>query len=630
MISRFAALPLAALILYAPAQARAQAGQTVAEVLVRGVSKTSDAVVLSAATLKPGVAFTNEAFEADKTRIRDLGLYSSVSGRTETTPQGRLRVVYDVVENPVINNIVVTGNKAVSTEKLVALVRSKPGEVLNTAVVDADVQRIQRYYIDQGYLAFVSDQIGIDPKTGVLTIPVVETVVEDITITGNKKTKPVVVTRAMKTRQGEPFNTQVLQRDLSRVFALGIFDDIGPVNRQPGSEIGKVDLVIPVQERRTGQVAVGFGYSTRQKLVGRLELSESNFRGRGQGVNFLWEVGGIASRNSFEIGFSEPYLDRNNTSLSVNLFDRVLYRFTRSLSSNATDGQDDDPYYERRRGGAATISRPFSDVTRGYVTLRSEQINANSLDINFDQLTDDQIRNIRGALIQDGTVSSVTLRAATNTRDNDLDPAAGFFFSPSVEVGTSSFDSQKPLINPNFDPDSPPGDDNPRVLLDPRTQEGGFTKYNLDLRRYISLNGRRKPGNITEPKRVLAARVLFGVAQGSLGFSEQYFVGGAETLRGYPDDRFWGNRLFLASAELRVPFDNKGSVTGVLFGDVGDAWGASAENAENIEDFEQHSKFSPRVGFGLGVRLRTPIGPVRLDYGFGEGGRTHFSIGQAF
>lgn len=627
---RMAAAPLAAFVVGVPAAALAQAGQTVAEVRVVGAAKTNEFVVREAATLKSGVAFTNEAFEADKQRIRELGLYASVGGRTETTPDGKLVVVYDVVENPVIANIVITGNKAVKTETLRELVRAKPGEVLNTQLLDQDVQRLQRYYVDRGYLAFVSDAIGIDPKTGVLTIPIVETVVESIQITGNKKTKPWVITREMKTKPGEPFNRQVAQRDLSRVYNTGLFDDIGPVRTEAGSELGKVNLVVPVQERRTGQVAVGFGYSTRQRLVGRLELTESNFRGRGQGVNFLWEVGGIASRNSFEIGFSEPWIDRNNTSLAVNLFDRVLYRFTRVLSANATGGQDDDPYYERRRGGSATISRPVAETTRVYGTLRTESIRANNLSINYNNLNSELINNIRGSLVQDGSVTSLTTRSATNTRDNDQDPATGIFFSPSFEFGSSRFNYEKPRLNPDYVSDTEtPGV--PRILVDKRSEQGGFAKYNIDVRRYMSLSGPRKPGNITEPKRVLATRVLLGLAAGKIGFSEQYFLGGAETLRGFSDDRFWGNRLFLASTELRVPFDSKGTIQGVLFADVGDAWGASPANQEDIKDFEQHSGFQANVAAGVGIRLRTPIGPVRLDYGFSrEGGRTHFSIGQAF
>ncbi len=121
-------------------------------------------------------------------------------------------------------------------------------------------------------------------------------------------------------------------------------------------------------------------------------------------------------------------------------------------------------------------------------------------------------------------------------------------------------------------------------------------------------------------------------------FFEQYFVGGAETLRGFREDRFWGRNMFLASAEYRFPLAK--SLTGVAFVDYGDAWGAAEEYRKRavppditdlIDGFPQHESFSGNVGYGIGIRVRTPIGPLRLDYGFStEGSRAHFSIGHVF
>jgi outer membrane protein insertion porin family len=153
----------------------------------------------------------------------------------------------------------------------------------------------------------------------------------------------------------------------------------------------------------------------------------------------------------------------------------------------------------------------------------------------------------------------------------------------------------------------------------------------VDLRNYLSLNGRRATGNLREGKRVLATRMLVGTARGNVAFSEQFFMGGPDNLRGFFDDRFWGNNMFLLSNELRIPFDKQNQLGGVLFVDIGHAWGAADVNQENIAGFEQQRGFRPRTSFGIGIRVRTPVGPVRLDYGFGDGtGRSHFSIGQAF
>src|SRR5262249_51063897 len=126
---------------------------------------------------------------------------------------------------------------------------------------------------------------------------------------------------------------------------------------------------------------------------------------------------------------------------------------------------------------------------------------------------------------------------------------------------------------------------------------------------------------------VLAARVMGGISSGELPFFEQFFLGGADTIRGYVEDRFWGDKMLLFSTELRMPLSS--NLIGVIFADYGDAW--SPQSGLDIQGFSQSRGFNGQYGVGLGIRVTTPLGPIRLDYGFGrEGGRTHFSIGHSF
>lgn len=629
-----AAIAVVLPVIFCAPSALAQEGQTVAEVEVRGTVKTLPLVARAAAAgadLKEGTPFTSTAFTEARLRIREIGLYASVFGRTESTADGRLRVVFEVIENPVVKQVVLTGNKSIKTKDLLAKLQTTVDTVRNDVTLNQDLLRIQQEYQQRGFAALVTNEVGMDPKTGILTIPILETVVESIVIDGIKKTRPSVVTREMRTKVGEPFNRNTIQRDLQRIYNLGLFANVETWRGEDGSDLGQVRLVVPVQEQRTGQVGVSVGYSVRQRLTGTLSLNENNFQGRGQTLNLSWTVGGISSRNQFDLGFTEPWIDKRNTSLSANLYNRFAFRFNRALSSNLTSGTNNDQYYEERQGGSVTIARPLSDFSRAFASFRAENVRANNLQANYDQLTVDEINNIRGSLVSRGNVSSVTLRGVNNTRDNEQDPAGGFYISPALELGTGNYDYQDPEANPAFNIEDPtPGV--PRALVRTRNQSGGFTKGNIDLRFYYPLDGKKRDlTDLKKPKSVFASRLLMGTSTGNIGFSEQYFMGGADNLRGYNDDRFWGNNLFLVSTEVRFPLDRKsGTLNGVFFVDIGDAWGANGFNRENIAGFEQHGNFSPRVGFGFGVRVKTPVGPVRLDYGIGETNRTHFSIGQAF
>ena len=601
---------------------------------IQGLKKTSAEIVrlaLNNAGIKEGQIFRNDARSKARQAVLDKGYYSEVYFKTEVTGDRRVTVTVDVFENPVIAQVAVRGNssKTVPSEKILPFLDSKPGDVVNINTVREDAKKIQRIYRNLGYDAYLSELEEVfDAKTNILTFPVTETVVESIEIDGLKKTRPFVVTREMRTKIGDPLNINVLQRDIQRIFNTGLFGNVENPKIEPLEE-GKVKLVIPVQEQRTGQIQVGFGYSQRQRLTGTLEVGENNYRGRGQSVSASWTVSGAVSKNQYDFGFTEPWLDKNNTSLSLNLYDRLNFRFNSALSSAVTDGSTDKQYYEDQRGGSISLGRPVSEFSRVFATLRVENVRANpDVKPNWNNLTNTDINNIRGSLVQDGNVLAVAFRSVTNTRDNEQDPAAGFYLSPSLELGTSKFNTQKPSLNPNY-VDNTTTPDVPRVFVDDLQRRGAFSKFSIDARRYIRVDKTPRV-NLKDPRRTLALRLLVGTATGNIGFSEQYFVGGADTLRGYNDDRFWGNNIFLGSAELRIPVDKSGTVHGVLFTDVGSAWGASNPNRGNVPGYGQFSGFSPKIGFGFGVRVKTPVGPVRLDYGIGETKRTHFSIGQAF
>lgn len=615
--------------------AHAQEGKLIGEVVVRGLKNTNETVVTLAAQtagVRPGAVFSSASVAKARESILGRGLYASVLPRTEETADRRIRVVFDVIENPVISSISLAGVHVLKAEDLLKVMETKPGQILNKKTLASDILKIQRLYTANDFRAIVAEEFSFDPKTGVLTIPVLETIVESIDIEGLQKTQKAVVIRELQTKVGKPYNDRLLNEDLSRLMALQIFVNVESLPPDPGSDLDKVRIKLVATEQKTGQVGLSVGYSASQRLTGTVSLNEQNFRGRAEGLDLQWTVAGGISRNSFEIGFTEPWIDSHNTSLGVSVYDRFAFRFNRLLSSSYTDGTSSNQYFEERRGGSVRLSRPLTRdrFTRAFTSFRAESVRANNLQQNYSLLSDDDIRNLRGSLVQNGDVSAVSTGIISNPVDNALDPSRGYYFSPSLEVGNSRFDYQKPRLNPAYDPNQPTTT-GPRLFVDDRSQQGAFVKYSLDARWYRSLNGARPKDNLRAPRKILASRLLLGTAVGNIAFSEQYFMGGPDNLRGYFDDRYWGNNQFLFANELRLPLDKQNSLGGVFFVDIGDAWGASNVNAENIAGFEQHRNFKPRVGWGVGIRVRTPVGPVRLDYGFGNGqGRSHFSIGQAF
>lgn len=599
---------LAVALLTAVSTALAQTPNAV-EVVITGNDHIADQVILSAITIKPGSAAVPESMEKDRGAILALGYFSEVSARTEEVPGG-VRVIYDVVENPFIKGVKLEGVGPIPESEVLAFLRTKPDTVLNAKTLDQDVEAIRRLYRDKGYLADVED-VSVDRENGMLVIPIIVNIVQSIDIVGNKKTPDYIFLREMKTKPGEYFNALQLKRDLFKIYALDFLDRENPAEPriEPGSDIGKIIVTIPVQEKKTGQISVGLGYSSRQKLVGRAELTENNFRGRGQALNLSCEIGGTSRGNSFEFAFTEPWLDKKQTSLNVSLFNKLVYRFTSNALSGGSDFEDD--YNERRKGGSVGFGRPLNDTTRVYLNLRGESVGVR---VPADVLTD--ITNDLPRVSEEGNLYSVTGKWVRNTRDFDLDPAVGSYQSLSLEAGTATRNGFR----------VPPGGSSfERVFLG----EGAFTKAIVEYRRYFSSKGRKQ--NVTDKRRTIAVRIMGGIETGTIMFSEQFFVGGAETIRGYREDRFWGNKMLVANAEYRMPLAN--SLVGVVFVDCGDAWGGEEILFQQApyNELKQHKNFKPVASAGFGIRVSTPIGNLRLDYGIGsEGSKTHFSIGHAF
>ena len=141
-----------------------------------------------------------------------------------------------------------------------------------------------------------------------------------------------------------------------------------------------------------------------------------------------------------------------------------------------------------------------------------------------------------------------------------------------------------------------------------------FYKFTAEGRFYKKLNTR---GN------VLAFRIMAGFMTGNAPYTQLFSLGGADTVRGYEDDQFKGQNMYETTLEFRSPIVKK--VEGVVFCDMGNAWHLNGGKIPWYMDSD-----SPHFGVGLGLRVQTPIGPIRLDYAHGDMYKFHFSFGTQF
>ncbi|MGL5513625.1 MAG: BamA/OMP85 family outer membrane protein, partial [Sporomusa sp.] len=458
-------------------------------------------------------------------------------------------------------------NSKVDTHKITELVTTgKDGNgILNSRTLNSNVRAIEQYYHDQGYiLAKVSD-VSMSPA-GVLTLTINEGQLEGIVIKGNEKTKTNVITREMKVKTGEAFNAKDARRSMQKVYNLGYFEDVN-MKLNPGQEPNAVVLEASVVEQKTGTFSIGGGYSKADGMIGIIEVGDNNFKGTGDKIKLHWEFGGTSDRN-WEVSYTRPWLDSKQTSLGFSVYDIT------NEYNKYTNGHRISTYDKKRKGVEVTLGRPNGEYIHNYITLKNRK------DEYVEHVSGEDLTQREGYLDDNfGLTRSVTLTRVFDSRDNVFNATEGARYSLSAEFAGKAFGG-------DFD----------------------FNKYTVEGRRYYKV-GR---------DHVIAGRLSLGYADGDMPETGRFSVGGSDTLRGYEDDEFEGNKMLTASVEYRFPVVSK--VQGVVFSDLGNAWDGEGYKFDDL-----------KYSVGVGIRLTTPIGPVRIDYAQGEdGGRTHFSFGGQF
>ncbi|MFO7820163.1 MAG: POTRA domain-containing protein, partial [Halanaerobacter sp.] len=490
------------------------AGKEVTAIEIKGNKVVDDEEVLKEIETTVSSSIDPEKLKKDLQAIFDLGYFFDVQVLFEEEQDG-LKVIFEVIENPEIEKIKIEGNQHLSKSKIKDILGFKLPEVLNVNQLNQSMKDVNQYYREQGYLLASITDVTIK-EDDELHLTINEGFINSIKIKGNDKTKDYVIRREMSTQAGEILNLEELREDINSLYRLGYFKSIIPEFKHL-EDSNKVDVVIKVEEAKTGSFNVGAGYSSAAKFTGMINVEKDNLSGRGQKVNLNWEFGG--ERNNFEIGFYEPWALGTETSLDFNLYDK-----------NETTEDDVDVSTE---GGNVTIGRPLTSKTKGYLDLEY-----NTIKEEYDD----------GDSSSDNTMS-LTLRTIRDTRDDIFKPRQGSRQEIAVKKsglwGTTD-----------------------------------YAKYRLDWRKYLpvsdedSLAFRFKMAT-SEGDLPSSERYYLSSLDAVRGYNDDYYKAKDTTGDGSTDylpeeNGFIGESLVLANLEYRKKlWDN---ITGVTFLDVGNAF----------------------------------------------------------
>jgi outer membrane protein insertion porin family len=459
-----------------------------------------------------------------------------------------------------VGKLDIQGDLLEDKEKLLAKLDISKEKVYSRETMQKDMTTLADLYADQGFAnADITPLIREDEEKRLVNVTFdihkgEKVYFDRIEIAGNVKTRDKVIRRELRIYEQDLFSATRIKDSIKNLRRLEYFEDVN-FSTSPGTAPNRMNVKITVKERPTGTFGLGAGYSTQDRVVGMVDVSQNNLFGRGQQLRVQGIVGAISYR--FRASFTEPYL-----------FDRPL-----GFGLDAYNWEREYTEYTRRStGGDIRLSHPLRwKYTRLFWMYRYEYVKLTDLAANASPVLQE------AATIHSTSATSFTVRR--DTRDSLFAPTRGTDHSVSVEMAGVG-------------------------------GEVAYLRYILESGWYFPVRW----GVVG----VLHGRIgLVQRTWGQLPAYEKFYLGGIDSIRGFKfadisprdprtGDRIGGDKFTQLNTEIRFPLYKKLGLMGTLFFDAGNVYGP--------KPFMVNPAL--RTSVGTGIRWFSPMGPLRVEWGY--------------
>ena len=589
----------------------------VAEVVVEGVNEELKDIVYRTINTEPGRTTSRSQLQEDVNAVYATGFFQNVEVVPTDTPLG-VQISFIVESNPILNKVAIEtipegkASQVLPPEIVEETFGERYGQILNLRDLQQGIIRINEWYSKNGYeLAQVIGSPKVSPD-GTVTLIIAEGVIENIQVRFfdeddepvEGKTRDFIVTREIELEPGDVFKRDTAQRDLRRVFGLGIFED-ARFSFSPGEDPSKVVVNVDVVESSSGSIAAGAGFSSSSGLFGTVSFQQQNLGGNNQTLGTELQLG--ERELLFDLSFTDPWIggDPYRTSYTTNAFRRrsISLVYNGDRRDIRTEDGNDTPRIVRT-GGGISFSRPLiaNPFARRNWTLSTgfqyQHVAIKNSDGDISPRSRPEDGSQKLAFDDSGEDDLFIFRfgATRDRRNNPLQPTNGSLFRVSTEqtapIGSGSI---------------------------------VFNRLRASYSQFFPIQILPKGSNT----QTLAFNFQAGTVLGDLPPYEAFVLGGSNSVRGYRDGELGNGRSFAqATAEYRFPIFR--IIGGALFFDYGTTLGTD----DNVPGKPSKVRGLPGdgYGYGIGVRVQSPLGPIRVDYAINDDGdnEIQFGIGEKF
>lgn len=494
-----------------------------------------------------------------------------------------------------ISDVHYAGDMIVSPEVLDAQINlddiAKKKDYFDRSVMRKDLQNLSEYYSNYGYAFADADaKIARDEENKSIAVTYVlskgnKVSINQVFIQGNTRTRDNVIRREMRLADGYLYSGSLLRRSNVRLDKLDFFETV-EITPEPTDKPEALNLRVKIKEKPTGMFSAGIGYSSYSQAFFSGQILERNLFGMGYELGFK---GTVSARSAdYTATFWNPHYDDTNLGMGVSLYNTI---------------NEYSDYDKQSMGGRLLFGYPLGEYTNLSWHYRLEKYVIDNIDSDADKV----IRDIEG----DNWASTVYGSIKRDTTDRRINPTKGSTYQFSTEYGGGILG----------------GDDD-------------FIKYIANTNHYIPV--------IFDTTFHLHAQAGYVQKNGSdrIPPFERFYLGGMNSVRGYKErtvsplysrkegeagykegDEKGGDKHFFFNAEYLFPLQKEMGILGLVFFDMGKAW----DDDESI-DFDLYKSV------GAGIRWYSPLGPLRLEYGYPldelhdekRKGRVEFAVGQFF
>lgn len=500
----------------------------------------------------------------------DFRVQSAVAELTPNREEFILTFTVEEGDRYRVGNVSVTSTlPGLQKESITDVVTFKSGDWYDANQVEKTIDKLQDAAGNLGY-AFVDVRPRLERNREKKTIDIVFEVaegprvyVERIDITGNVRTMDEVIRREFRLVEGDAFNAAKLRRSRQRIQDLDFFEKVS-VDQVPGSAPDKAVVKVAVEEKSTGSLSVGAGFSTGSGFLGDISIRERNFLGRGQDAQASVMIG--QRQQQVDLSFTEPYFLGKEIAAGGDLF------FVQ------TDRQSESSFDTTTIGGDLRANYPLTEHLRqGWrYTLKETDVN--------------NVPNDASVFIKEAegkeSYSEVSHTLTYDRRDSRINPTEGYYAKHTLDVAGL----------------------------------GGSAKYvrnRVDAGYYYPI----------VDKWVVSLSGSGGIVQGlgeDVKLLDRFYIGGNE-VRGFAtdgigprdkdtNDALGGEYFYASSLQLSFPLGlpQELDIRGRVFTDVGSSWQMATQGRNNLVN----DSSAPRLSVGTGVTWVSPFGPLGIDLGF--------------